>query len=937
LACARFLASLCLLAAWRGLAAPEAPQGPPEQARQKAGGLNVQPPSAKAPEGKGRDKVTDEDRKFWSFQPLQHPKPPAVKNKSWARNDIDRFILSRLEAKKLRPNPIVDRRKLIRRASFDLVGLPPTPEEVETFVNDQSPEAYEQLIDRLLASPHYGERWGRHWLDLARFAESHGYEQDYDRPNAYHYRDFVIRALNDDLPYDRFVSWQIAGDELEPDNLLAMQATGYLAAGTHATQITANQAEKERYDELDDMAATIGTSMLGLTVGCARCHDHKFDPIPTQDYYRLISTFTTTVRSDYDVLVDPAKYRREKAGFDREHQPLVDALRNFEETKLSARLTAWEKTGVRPPLPEWLVLDHAEAKSKGKAAVNRQEDGSFLFTGENPDFDAYTFTVPAPVTGITAVKLEALPDKSMKKNGPGRADNGNFALSDFKLSVLSSGSTNTVDAKFTKATASFEQKGLPVAAAIDADKKSAWAIDPRFGTNQAAVFELAAPLTNAGTLTFTLKFDNNNKHTIGRPRLSVTTRASPGLDGSSGPALVAEVIRILDLPATARSDAQQATLLKWYRTEDAEWRQLNRAVVEHAKKEPQPEKTKVLISSEGVPAVRLHTQGPDFYEKTYFLKRGDLNQKQGEAPPGFLQVLMRAPEAGKRWQTAPPSGAHTSYRRASLARWITDTDAGAGQLLARVMVNRLWQHHFGRGIVATPSDFGSQGARPTHPELLDWLAGELIRDGWHLKPLHKLIMTSAAYMENDDWDEARNRLDPDNALLWRRAPQRLEGEIIRDAMLAVSGRLDRTRFGPGTLDENQTRRSIYFMVKRSKMIPMLSLFDAPDSLQSLGCRQTTTIAPQALALLNNKQVIASASTFAKSVMAETSGPLGAVQRAYLRALGRAPSKEEIWDSSQFIQQQTEVYTSEKKERPMDLAVADFCQALFSLNEFVYVD
>ncbi|HEY2952985.1 MAG TPA: DUF1553 domain-containing protein, partial [Verrucomicrobiae bacterium] len=428
-----------------------------------------------------------------------------------------------------------------------------------------------------------------------------------------------------------------------------------------------------------------------------------------------------------------------------------------------------------------------------------------------------------------------------------------------------------------------------------------------------------------------------NKHSIGRPRLSVTTSASPGPEGTSGSALVADVLRILDLPAAGRTDAQKATLLKWYRTQDDHWRKLNGAVVQHAKQEPKPEKLKVLISSEGVPAVRLHTQGPDFYEQTFFLKRGDLNQKQGEAPPGFLQVLMRTPEAEKRWQTGPPEGAHTSFRRASLARWLTDTDTGAGHLLARVIVNRLWQHHLGNGIVATPSDFGSQGARPTHPELLDWLAGELMRDGWHLKPLHKLIMSSAAYMQNDDWDEARHKLDPDNALLWRRVPQRLEGEVIRDAMLAVSGRLDRTPFGPGTLDENQTRRSIYFMVKRSRLIPMLSLFDAPDSLQSLGCRQTTTIAPQALALMNNKQVLACAAALAQSVREESSGSLFAVRLAYRRTLGRQPTSEEVGDSLAFMEQQTDNYLAQKKEKPLHLALADFCQALLSLNEFVYVD
>ena len=250
-------------------------------------------------------KVSDDDRQFWSLRPLADPQVPAVGGEAWCRTPIDHFILAPLESKGVAPNGLADRRTLIRRASFDLIGLPPSPEEVDAFLADTSADAYERMIDRLLDSPHYGERWGRHWLDVARFAESHGYEQDDDRPTAYHYRDFIIQSLNQDMPFDQFVRWQIAGDEYEPNTNLALMATGFLAAGTHATQITANQVEKERYDELDDMAATVGTAMLGLTVGCARCHDHKFDPIPQADYYRLVSTFTTTVRSEVDLDFHP--------------------------------------------------------------------------------------------------------------------------------------------------------------------------------------------------------------------------------------------------------------------------------------------------------------------------------------------------------------------------------------------------------------------------------------------------------------------------------------------------------------------------------------------------------------------------------------------------------------------------------------------------------
>jgi mono/diheme cytochrome c family protein len=677
---------------------------------------------AKKKSGKKAMIVTDEDRRFWAFQPLGKAAPPRVNNEAWCKTTVDRFILAKLEAKGIQPNPQVDRRLLLRRAYFDLLGLPPTSADVEKFLNDKSADAYEKLIDRLLDSPHFGERWARHWLDLARFAESHGYEQDYDRPTAYPYRDFVIKALNQDLPYNTFVKWQIAGDEIEPENPLALMATGFLAAGTHSTQITKNQVEKERYDELDDMARTIGTSMLGLTIGCARCHDHKYDPIPTRDYYRLLSTFTTTVRSDIDVNVDPKGFKAAKAKFEADHAPLVEALKDYER---SATLTR--------------------------------------------DLDA----------------------------------------------------------------------------------------EP-----------------------------------VGRWRLGYGPR----------------------------------------------WQRLRKAIDRHQQQAPKPVLVKAMISSEGVPAIRTHTQGGDFLENTHFLKRGDPNQKGDVASQGFLQVLMRDREQEKRWLLMPPKGWHTSYRRWALANWITDTDYGAGHLLARVIVNRLWQHHIGRGIVATPSDFGSQGDRPTHPELLDYLATQLIKSGWRLKPIHKLIMTSAVYQQTPERDKKKETLDANNQLCWRRPRLRLEAEVIRDSMLAVSGALDPQMFGPGTLDPNHKRRSIYFFVKRSRLVPSMVLFDAPDTLQGQEERARTIIAPQALMLMNNAQVRGYAKSFAARISPKDANGLGdAVRSGYLIGLARPPSDSEFKDSLQFVREQMESYKADGKPESARLALADFCQVLLELNEFIYID
>jgi len=885
--------------------------------------------------------VPDSAREFWSFQPLASVQPPAVKHEFWLRNPIDRFVLTKLEEKGLTPNGPAERRVLMRRAYFDLIGLPPPAEEVEKFVADSDPQAYEMLLDRLLDSPHFGERWARHWLDAARFAESHGFEQDYDRPYAYHFRDFVIKAFNQDMPYDQFVRWQLAGDELAPDEPLALMATGFLGAGVFPTQITANEVERTRYDALDDMASTTGSALLGLSVGCARCHDHKFDPIPQADYYRLMATFTTTVRSNLDVNLDPAGYRTAKAAYDQVHAPFVAAREQFERDQLPGRLSAWELTPEAATVKgsPWRILANTEAKSKGEAALTRQDDGSLLASGTNPEFDTYTIEVALPAGRYTGVRLEALSHPSLAKGGPGRAENGNFALTDLTV-ALKPKEGPTKPLVLANPLATFEQspQGLFVKNTIDSDKKSGWAVDPQFGKDHAAVFELAEELSieQPGTLVFTLDFQNNKQHSLGRPRVSVTSAAKPLPVDVGG--MSPEVALALATPIDQRTPEQTAAALKFYRPLDAEWQKLNDAERDHAKQEPQPNLFKVMVCSEGVTPIRHHTQGADFFEQTFFLKRGDCEQKMGEAPPGFLQVLMTDPAREKRWQAVPPAGSKLSYRRTSLANWMTDTEHGAGQLLARVIVNRLWQHHFGRGIVATPNDFGVQGTRPTHPELLDGLARELIDSGWKLKALHKRMMLSAAYMQSGQFDAADAKLDPENIWLWRREPQRLEAELIRDNMLAASGTLDRTQFGPGSLDEGHTRRSIYFMIKRSKLVPMMQLFDQPEPLVSVGGRPSTTIAPQALAILNSPQVRSYAQNFAQQLLpAYEKSPAEAARQGYLTAIGRLPDELESSSTVEFLAAQEKSYAAAGKPEPRKLALADFCQVLFGLNEFVYVE
>jgi cytochrome c553 len=879
-------------------------------------------------------------RAFWSFQPLKRLEPPAVKNEKWADTPIDRFLLVAMEKADVAPNPAVRKQQLLRRLYLDLIGLPPTPEEVAAFVKESNAKpqaALEAVVEKLLDSPRYGERWGRHWLDLARFGESHGFEHDYDRPTAYHYRDFVIQALNEDLPFDTFVKWQLAGDELTPSNPLALKATGFLAAGVHSTQITEREVAKHRYDEMDDMLSTVGTSMLGLTIGCARCHDHKFDPIPQRDYYRLLSAFTTTVRTEIELPTDADGYRKLKAKFDAEHAPLVAELKKFETEQLPARFAAWEKTnGAAAGQAGWVLPDVIESKSQGGATITPQADGSLLLTGTNPPHEVLTFVVHTDLKNITAVRLEALTHRSLVKDGPGRAGNGNFALSDFSVKIApKKEKTAAVAVKFISAKATFEQKGLPVKAAIDNDLNSAWAIDPQFGKNHAAIFETDKPIGFEGgsVLTFTLKFNNNTQHGMGRPRLALLA----GGKGELTSAAIPEGIpRALALEAAKRKPEDTARLLRWYSSMDGEWKALNQKVQDHTAQEPKPNKVKVLISSEGLPAVRLHTQGGDFLPETHFLKRGDPDQKQGVADLAYLQVLMTGAEQEKRWQAHPPQGSRTSFRRTALAEWLTDTEQGAGQLLARVIVNRLWQHHMGRGIVATPSDFGTRGTAPTNPELLDWLATELIRNGWKLKPIHKLIVTSAAFAQSSHLDPAKAAKDSDNRLFWRRPSLRLEAEVIRDSLLSVGGMLDTTMYGPGTLDEASKRRSIYFTVKRSKLIPMLQVFDAPDALGGIGERPQTTVAPQALLLMNNPHVRSYARGFAQRIAAAPTME-EAIKQGYRIALTREPTKDELTESAAFVKGEMETHKAAGAQEARVRALADFCQVLMCMNEFIYVD
>lgn len=890
-------------------------------------------------------KIADSAKNLWSYQPLMRVLPPQVADRvHFSHSGIDRFVLDKLAGAKVAANPPISGSALIRRAYFDVIGLPPSAADVEEFVADVRPDAYERLVDRLLANPHYGERWGRRWLDLARFAESHGFEHDYDRPSAFHYRDFVVQALNAGMPYDQFVRWQIAGDEIAPDDRLALMATGYLAAGVHSTQITKNEVEKHRYDEMDDILSTISTSLLGLTVGCARCHDHKFDAIPQADYYRLLSTFTTTVRSEVELDFDPEWYQRAKSQFDRDHAPFEKAVRDYEATVLAASYAAWHaKRDASLDDSPWLIPTGITLTSQGGAVFNRKPDASWLVDGPNPNNDVWTISFETKLTSLQSIRLEALADSSLQKSGPGRASNGNFALSDFAVSIRPVGApadTKPTPVKLVSAKATFEQNGLPVAAAIDADQNSAWAVDPEFGKDHAAVFQAAEPFGfEQGTqVTITLKYNNNVNHSIGRPRLTVSQK--PDLPPTVGGAGTTEAIRaLIQLPVDQLTADQKALVLDWYKPLDAGWVAVDNQRATHAAAAPKPRMQKVLIASEGLAPVKLHTQAEaENLKETHFLRRGEPNQKVAVASQGFLQVLMANPDTPQLFQAEPPQGWRTSYQRTSLTNWLIDREAGAGNLLARVIVNRLWQHHLGRGIVATPSDFGTRGELPTHPELLDWLARELVRHQWELKPLHRLILTSGTYLQSCDTDESRASIDRENRLIWHRPRRRLEAEVIRDAVLCASDQLNDRMYGPGQLDEGHRRRSLYFTVKRSQLMPSMTVFDAPDGTTPVAERPQTTIAPQALLLMNNPNVREASRQFAGRLLPIATQSLNeAVRQGYLTAVSRPPTSGEMSNTVQFLKDQQMSYSASDSNAGLSRALVDFCQVLFCLNEFIYTD
>jgi hypothetical protein len=807
------------------------------------------------------------DADWWSLRPLKRPAipavPPAAASTAVAKpaealiapNPIDAFLWSAWQRAGLQPTAAADRRTLIRRLTVELHGLLPTPEDTAAFISDPDPQALEKLVDRLLDSPRYGERWARHWMDVIHFADSHGYEHDVFRPNAWRYRDYLIASFNADIPWGRFIREQLAADVYAAGQPSRRAALGFLGAGTYDHSAAATAPKNFENLDRDDMVMQTLTAFCSTTAGCARCHDHKFDPVIQADYYSLQAVFAGIGKGDIPFDADP-----EVSAARLRWQQLREAADRRDPTVL---LTPETQALIAAVLPQsdagalWKPIALQTFRSLEGAHLRQLDDGSLLATGPRPETDTTELTFTADgLTQVTAIRLDVLPHETFPALGPGRAVNGNLHLSEVELKVFSGDRQEGRSIAFQRATADFEQDGWTIAHAIDGNIQTAWGIDPQEGKAHFAVFELKSPVSVVPGLTFdvVLRQSHGRAHTIGRLRVSLTD-APPG----TAQAYPADLHALLEIPADKRSPDQQLQLaaLALKLRAEGELRQLPPAEFLYAA-------APVATNERGT--IRFDTP-----REIRVLKRGDVDQPTDLALPGALSILE--PSAGLPARFGIPDGQPESARRAALAEWIASP---ANPLTWRSAANRVWQYHFGRGLCETPGDFGRMGSLPDHPELLDWLACEL-RDHGSLKRLHRILCLSTAWQASADASEQALQLDPHNQLVARRSRQRLDADTWRDSVLLASGRLDDTMGGPAiahfssqpgaqltpildysTVDwdaPGMTRRSIYRVVWRGIPDPLLEQLDFPDLGLPAPVRGQSVSPLQALTLLNNRFVL----------------------------------------------------------------------------------
>ncbi|MBL8822267.1 MAG: DUF1549 domain-containing protein [Planctomycetia bacterium] len=785
---------------------------------------------------------------WWSLQPINKVSLPTVKQQAWIRNEIDHFILHQLESRGLSPSAEADRRTYIRRVTFDITGLPPTPSEIDAFVRDTSDQAYETLVDRLLASPRYGERWGRHWLDVVRFAESHGYETNELRRNAWPYRDWVIRALNEDKPFDRFVQEQLAGDVVAAGDLANEVATGFLVGGTH--DVVGNQTPEgmaqQRQDDLYDMVSTTGSAFLGLTLNCARCHDHKFDPISQKEYYSMQSFFAGVQHGARDVANPAVKLQLDKLMTERK--------------SLNQHLMEYKKLVSNSGPPNSVlnteVFDAVQARFV-RMTINKTK------INDEPCIDE--FEIYAGDINVAHVSMRAKPTASSE-----------YPNSDIHRIV-------------------HLNDGLP------GNSKSWISNEPGKGWLQ---IEWPTPVVIDRIV---WGRDRNNQF---QDRLAVKYQLESSLDGSNWKLLCTEADRMKR--PVAKDQQQQSYEMK---SHEAKLASLN---------------TKIRDMES---QLQVYCGVFKKAEPVHLLKRGDPMMKQEEVPPSSIEALGIPISIQKN--------ATDQQRRLALANWIADR---RNPLPARVMVNRVWHYHFGTGIVNTPSDFGFNGGKPSHPELLDWLAYQFHENQGRLKPLHRMIVLSATYRQSSQPDQAavarNSSIDADNRLLWKAPRRRLEAEAIRDTILSVSGNLDLTMGGPGydlwkysnyvvvfeqqkMLPANAYRRMVYQFKPRTQQDSTFGSFDCPDGTLTMPKRNSSTTALQALNLLNSPFMIQQSSILAGRLKKKAGMQSEAQMKlAFRLALGRLPTPKEEAICLAIIHEH---------------GLEAFCRALLNSNEFIYID
>jgi hypothetical protein len=861
---------------------------------------------------------------WWSLRPPADPALPEVQDASWIVNPIDAFVLARLDAAGLKPAPPADRRILIRRAYFDLLGLPPTPEEVAAFVSDPAPDAYERLIDRLLDSPHYGEHWARHWLDVVRFGESQGFERDKLRPNAWQYRDWVIWALNRDLPYDEFARLQIAGDVLAPHDPLAVIATGMLVAGpwdeVGQTQQSAAMRAVVRQDEMEDYVSLLGQAFLGLTVHCARCHDHKFDPVTQQDYYGLCAALSAVRHGERAAQSEAAgaAVAAELARLEAQAAPLRAELAALEAEARQEVLVQQRQTVPPEPLARWEFEAGLEDSVGGLHGT--AHEGARVVEGRLV-LDGRSYVTTAPLArDLTEKTLEAwvlLPDLDQRGGGvigvqtPDGAVFDSLVFGEREPRRWLPGSNFFVR---TQDVGGSDEDASPshlihVAIVYAADGTVTMYRQGRPYGRPYQAAQVARFVAGTAQVVFGLRHSppgGNRLFTGQIERAALYDRALSPEEVAASAGLPREVTTD-EIRGRLAPDAKQR------------WNDLRRQL-------SALEMQQRLLANGPVYAVV-----PKQVEPTYVLRRGDTRQPTAEVFPSGIRALGNA-------EFGLDAAATDAQRRGRLARWIASPD---NPLFARVMANRVWHYHFGIGLVDTPNDFGFNGGRPTHPELLDWLALELIRGRWSLKHLHRTIMCSNTYRQSGALSPRALAADAQNRLLWRKTPLRLEAEEVRDAILAVSGELNSQLGGPGYKDfrtftfnsqfyelidpegfEYQ-RRSIYRTWVRSGTNPLLDVLDCPDPSTMAPVRAVTTTPLQALALLNDGFVLRMSRAFAARLRAEVPhGTAAQIERAYLLAYGRPPAAEELQLAVPLVEQH---------------GLHAFCRVLFNSNEFLYVD